>query len=104
MQQVLQALRTKNVERRGNGLPPRYWVVEDIDEFFQEFRATAAEVTKHPWATDNFTTMYEALKHNRLLDGCMHAAAEAWSFMEQRWAKKERMERAESKLILGNSS
>ena len=33
MQQVLQALRTKDVERRGKGLPPRYWVVEDIDEF-----------------------------------------------------------------------
>ena len=31
-QQVLHALRTKDVERRGNGLPARYWVVEDIDE------------------------------------------------------------------------
>ena len=61
MQQFLQALRTKDIERRGNGLPARYWVVEDIDEFVQEFRASASEVAKHPWATYDFTTMYEAL-------------------------------------------
>ena len=101
LQQVLRALRTKDNERRGQGLPPRYWVVEDIDEFVQEYRAAAATLAKYPWATYDFTTMYEALQHGRLLEGCMQAALEAWEFMEQRFAAQQGLDRTQAKLCLG---
>ena len=102
-QHILKALRAKDIERRGRALPARYWVVEDIDEFVQEFRANASEIAKHPWATYDFTTMCEALQHDRLIEGCSAAASEAWEYMEARWALQEGLSRADAKLSLGST-
>ena len=69
LRQVLKVLRAKDAERRSQGLPARYWVLEDIDEFVQELMALARALENVPWATYDFTTMYEALEHDRLVHG-----------------------------------
>ena len=86
LRQVLRVLRAKDAERRSHGLPARYWVLEDIDEFVQEFRALAGELEEVPWSTYDFTTMYEALDRGRLVKGVMKAAAEAWKEEQRRLA------------------
>ena len=86
MKFIFEALRKKDVERRSRGGKARYWVVQDIDEFVQEFRASATDLATVPWATFDFTTMYEALEHNKLIHGCMMAAQEAWRDVERKRA------------------
>ena len=44
LQRVTQTLRTKDIEGRSRGLPARFWVIEDIDEFVQEFRTLASDL------------------------------------------------------------
>ena len=46
LQHVLRSLRSKDVGGQSGGGPTRYWVIEDIDEFVQEFRAMATAVAK----------------------------------------------------------
>ena len=77
-QHIFKSLRSMDLQRRARGQPARYWIVEDIDEFVQEFRANAALLATVPWATYDFTTMYEALEHPALIEGCMTAASDAW--------------------------
>ena len=64
-QHLRQALRRKDLGRQSQGLPPRYWVLEDIDEFVHEFRPRASELAKVPWATYDYmtpmTTLYGGL-------------------------------------------
>jgi hypothetical protein len=81
-QHIFKTLRRKDLAARAQGKPARYWIIEDIDEFVQDFRANAAALATVPWATYDFTTMYEALEHSALLDGCMAAAQEAWDYEE----------------------
>ena len=87
-QHLFKALRKKDLEGRAQGKPARYWIVEDIDEFVQDFRANAAALAKVPWATVDFTTMYEALEHDALLQGCMAAATEAWDYEQACMARQ----------------
>ena len=42
LQTVMATLRGKDRQRVADGSPSRYWVIEDIDEFVQEFRVVAA--------------------------------------------------------------
>jgi hypothetical protein len=79
-------LRCKDLDRRARGQPARYWIIEDIDEFVQEYRANTAEIATVPWATYDFTTMYEALEHTALIEGCMVAASDAWKHQRRRVA------------------
>ena len=90
LQHVLRSLRSKDVGGRSGGGPTRYWVIEDIDEFVQEFRAMATAVAKVPWATYDFTTMYEALEHAKLTDGVVYAVTEAWRSLTK--GKKYRLQ------------
>jgi hypothetical protein len=88
-QHLFKVLRLKDLESRAQGKPARYWIIEDSDEFVQEFRANAADLAKVPWATYDFTTMHEALEHPALLEGCLAAANEAWEWATAGVAKKD---------------
>ena len=103
LQVVLSSLREKDVERRGRGFPARYWVVTDIDEFVQEFRVLAPQLSQVPWATYDFTTMYEALEHPTLITGVMHAAKEAWEYETTKVASATGKRPEEVELRLGTS-
>ena len=61
LQHVLRSLRTKDRRGRSHGGPTRYWVAEDVQEVVEEFRTRASVLAAVPWATYDFTTMYEAL-------------------------------------------
>eukprot|EP00667_Euglena_gracilis_P000109 EG_transcript_109 len=80
LQVVMATLRRKDREAVGKGNKSRYWIIEDIDEFVQEFRVLAQSraLGAVPWATYDFTTMYEALEHEHLVHGVMAAVKEAW--------------------------
>jgi len=86
----MRTLRRKDREWVGQGNKARYWVIEDIDEFVQEFRVLASGWTFNsvPWATYDFTTMHKALEHDRLVDGVMTAAKEAWEEDTFAWARQ----------------
>jgi hypothetical protein len=58
--------------------------LEDIDEFAQEFRVLSGSLSGVPWATYDFTTMYEALVHEKLINGVMKAVQEAWESERER--------------------
>jgi hypothetical protein len=103
LQHIFEVLRAKDVERRSQGHHPRYWVVQDIDEFVCEFRASATAMAKVPWATVDFTTMYEALEHDTLIDGCMQAATEAWDRAELSAAAAQGLATSQTQLCLGPS-
>jgi hypothetical protein len=102
-QHIFKALRRKDLEGRAQGRPARYWVIEDIDEFVQDFRANAAPLAQVPWATYDFTTMYEALEHSTLLEGCMAAAQEAWDYEESCAARQAGKRPEEVELALSTS-
>jgi len=103
LQNVMRTLRRKDREWVGQGNKARYWVIEDIDEFVQEFRVLAAgrALNSVPWATYDFTTMYEALEHDRLVDGVMTAAKEAWEEETLAWARQTGQHRNDVELRLG---
>ena len=101
LQKVTQTLRTKDIEGRGKGLPSQFWIIEDIDEFVQEFRTQASELAKVPWATYDFTTMYEALEHDKLVGGIMRAISEAWAFERAGTAAQSGRATEEVELCLG---
>jgi hypothetical protein len=84
LQHVMATLRASDRDKVAHGLPSRYWIVEDIDEFVQEFRVLAENkgLGGFPWATYDFTTMYEALEHDRLITGVMDAVSEAWGLKQ----------------------
>ena len=84
LQHVMATLRASDRDRVARGLPSRYWIIEDIDEFVQEFRVLAEgkRLGGYPWATYDFTTMYEALEHDRLITGVMDAVCEAWGLKQ----------------------
>jgi hypothetical protein len=94
-QHLLSTLQRKDQDRQSRGLPARYWVLDDIDAFVQEFRARAFELSKVPWATYDFTTMYEGLSHTSLITVWGMAAEEAWKYEEE--------VRGEGPLLLGAS-
>jgi hypothetical protein len=94
-QHILNTLQRKDQDRQSRGLPARYWVLDDIDAFVQEFRARSAELSKVPWATYDFTTMYEGLSHTSLITAWGMAAEEAWKYEEE--------VRGEGSLLLGAS-
>jgi hypothetical protein len=100
LQQVLKTLRTKDMEARGRGEPARFWVLEDIDECAQEFRALASHLEKVLWATYDFTTMYEALEHDKLLAGVMDAVGEAWEYEQDQQAKRQGKRAADMQMVL----
>jgi hypothetical protein len=79
-QHLLATLRKRDLERRSHGQPAHYCIVEDIEEFVTEFRQRAHELKSVPWATYDFTTMYEALDHERLVQQVMTAARDAWEW------------------------
>ena len=82
----MSTLKKKDLVGRAAGRPSEFWVTEDIDEFVQESRVNSATPASVPWATYDFTTMYEALELDRLLTGLMEAAALAWAFEEEAYA------------------
>ena len=47
-QHIFKTLRRKDIEGRAQGKPARYWIIEDIDEFVQDFRANAAALARVP--------------------------------------------------------
>ena len=69
----------------------------------QEFRVAASELSKVPWATWDFTTMYESLEHQRLLDGCSEACLEAWAFQGEKVAQRLGLLPSEVDLRLGRN-
>jgi hypothetical protein len=101
-QHIFKSLRSMDILRRAHGRPARYWIVEDIDEFVQEFRTNAAELATVPWATYDFTTMYEALEHSSLIEGCMVAAADAWRHECNRVATTSGLRPEEVQLVLSS--
>ena len=103
LQHVLRSLRSNDVGGRSGGGPTRYWVIEDIDEFAQEFRAMDTALAKVPWATYSFTTMYEALEHAKLMDGVVHPVKEAWMFEREGVARSSGRRPEEVALRLGAS-
>ena len=103
LQHILEVLRAKDLQRRAQGHAARYWVIQDIDEFVQEFRVAANELSKVPWATWDFTTMYESLQHQRLVDGCAEACKEAWDFAEETAAHRQGLLPSEVKLCLSRA-
>jgi hypothetical protein len=68
----------------------------------QEFRTNAAELATVPWATYDFTTMYEALEHSTLIEGCMVAAADAWKHECNRVAATNGLRPEEVQLVLSS--
>jgi hypothetical protein len=101
-QTIFKSLRSKDVQARARGKPARYWIIEDIDEFVQDFRANAAELANVPWATYDFTTMYEALEHAALIDGCMTAAKDAWEYERSRHAATNGLRKEDVNLVLSS--
>ena len=99
-QHIFKSLRAKDIEARARGEPARYWIIEDIDEFVQEFRANASELAAVPWATYDFTTMYEALEHSSLIGGCLEAAEEAWIHETAQVAVATGMQQGEVHLLI----
>ena len=102
-QHILKSLRAKDILARSRGEPPRYWVIEDIDEFVAEFRAHASALSSVPWATYDFTTMYEALEHSELLAGCMQAVHEAWDHERRCEATRSGKREEETEVFLNQS-
>ena len=103
LQHVMKVLRNKDVEGRSRGQAARYWVTEDIDEFVQEFRALSGTLSAVPWATYDFTTMYEALDHTKLLDGIMYAVGEAWEYEQHHVAQRLGKRPSEVELVLAQA-
>ena len=103
LQAIMATLRRKDREAASRGGKSRYWVIEDIDEFVQEFRVLAQSqaLNSVPWATYDFTTMYEALDHDRLVTGVMTAVKEAWAEEKHSWARHHGLHPDEVDLRLG---
>ena len=68
----------------------------------QDFRANAAELANVPWATYDFTTMYEALEHPALIEGCMVAAKDAWEYECNRHAIANGLRKEDVVLVLSS--
>ena len=96
----MSTLKKKDLVGRAASHPSEFWVIEEIDEFVQESRVNSATLASMPWATYDFTSMYEALEHDRLLAGLMEAAALVWAFEEEAYAATNGLVVAEGLLKL----
>jgi hypothetical protein len=69
----------------------------------QEFQEAAGTLAAVPWATYDFNTMYEALDHKKLLEGVMHAVAEAWMYEHRSLAKGKGARADEIEVVLAEA-
>jgi len=87
----MQILEAKDIKLfRPKGIK-RYWIVTSVDAVAKEIKMHQKRLANHEVWTDDFTTMYTMLDHQRLTEGVGHAIKEAFEYQSERISRAPRV-------------